>query len=158
MSLRINTMSLSALAFLVVMFSTPAHAQGPSRRIEGTWFVQLTFRNCADGTVLGSAFGLNTFVPGGTMLGTPSAPPAATRTGHGVWTHAGGANFFNRMGLFAYNPQTGALIGIRVVSRNIELTGPDGFISRDSDQLYDPATLTPIGGPGCVTGVGRRVP
>jgi hypothetical protein len=155
-----RVVSVSALAVLMsALFSSRAEAQDPSRSIEGTWFVQLTFRNCDTGAVLGSGFGLNTFVPGGTMLGTPNAPPAAIRTGHGVWTHVAGTRFFNRMGLFNYNPQTGAFAGIRVVTRNIELgPGPDQFTSRDTDQLYDPATFAPIGGPGCVTGVGRRVP
>ena len=31
--------------------------------------------------------------------------------------------FFNRMGLWAYDPLTGALLGLRVVSRNVEV-GP----------------------------------
>ena len=150
----------SPVAVLIsAMLSTPAAAQEPSRAIEGTWFVQLTFRNCADGTAVGSSYGLNTFIPGGTMMGTPAAPPAAIRNGHGVWSFVGGTRFFNRMGLFAYNPQTGALIGLRVVTRNIELgPGPGEFTSRDTDQLYDPATLAPIGPLACTTGVGRRVP
>jgi hypothetical protein len=56
-------------------------------------------------------------------------------------------------------PQTGGFRGLVVVTRNIEL-GADGnvFTSRDTDQLYDPATLTPIGNPACTTGVGMRVP
>ena len=142
-----------------ITFATDAAAQDPSRSIEGTWLVQLTFRNCADGTALSSAFGMNTFVPGGTMLGTPSAPPAAVRTGHGVWHHVAGSRFFNRMGLWAYNPQTGALLGLRVVSRNIEVgPGPDEFRATDSEQVYDPTTLVPIGAQSCITGVGRRVP
>ena len=45
------------------------------------------------------------------MLGTPSAPVAAIRTGQGWWTHLEGRRFLNRMALFAYNPQTGALAG-----------------------------------------------
>jgi hypothetical protein len=151
---------LCAVAILAsLVFSARSEAQEPSRAIEGTWLVQLTFRNCADGTALSSAFGLNTFLPGGTMLGTPSAPPAAVRTGHGVWRHVSGARFFSRMGLWAYNPQTGALLGLRVVSRNIELgPGADEFTAIDSEQVYDPTTLTPIGAQSCLTGVGRRVP
>jgi hypothetical protein len=147
------------VALMIVSFAGRADAQDPKRAIEGTWFVQLTFRNCADGTALGSAFGLNTFAQGGTMLGTPSAPVAATRTGQGYWTHVAGATFQNRMALFAYNPQTGALAGVRLVTRTIDVgPGPDEFRSRDTDQLYDPVTLLPIGAQGCVTGVGRRLP
>jgi hypothetical protein len=154
---------LVSIATLIALFTGPfaneAAAQDPKRAIEGTWFVQLTMRDCADGTAVGSAFGLNTFVEGGTMLGTPSAPTTVIRTGHGVWTHVAGRLFVNRMALFAYNPQTGAFAGVRLVTRNIEVgPDPDEFTSRDTDQLYDAATLTPIGPQGCVTGVGRRLP
>ena len=93
------------------------------------------------------------------MMGTPSAPVTAIRTGHGWWTHLGGRQFVNRMALFAYNPQTGALVGVRLVTRNIEVgPGADEFTARDTDQLYDPVTYAPIGSQGCVTGVGRRLP
>ena len=140
-------------------FATDAEAQDPRRAIEGTWFVQITFRNCADGTPVGSGFGLNTFAEGGVMLGEPSAPIAATRTGHGHWTHVGGTRFINRMALFAYNPATGSLIGVRLVTRNIDVgPGPAEFRTSDTDQLYDPVTYAPIGAPGCGTGVGRRIP
>jgi hypothetical protein len=147
------------VALMTGSFAARAEAQDPKRAIEGTWFVQLTFRNCADGTALGTGFGLNTFSQGGTMMGTPSAPVAATRSGHGYWTHVAGATFQNRLALFAYNPQTGALAGVRLVTRNIDIgPGGDQFTSRDTDQLYDPVSLLPIGAPGCVTAVGRRLP
>lgn len=160
MNAKVKTLlSVSALAILVsLVSSTRADAQNPARALEGTWLVQLTFRNCADGTVLRSGFGLNTFLQGGTMLGTPSSPVAAVRTGHGVWQHVAGSRFFSRMGLWAYDTQTGALLGLRVVSRNIDVgPGLDEFTSSDTEQLYDPATLAPIGGQACITGVGRRV-
>jgi hypothetical protein len=63
------------------------------------------------------------------------------------------------MGLWAYDTQTGALLGrLRVVSRNIDVgPGPDEFTASDTEQVYDPTTLAPIGAQTCVTGVGRRV-
>jgi hypothetical protein len=155
-----TVVSVSMLAALITgALATRAEAQDPKRAIEGTWFVQLTFRNCADGTAMGSAFGLNTFVEGGAMLGEPSAPVAVNRTGHGYWISVAGTAFLNRMALFSYNPQTGALAGVRLVTRNIDVgPGRDEFTSRDSDQLYDPLTFTPIGPQGCATGIGRRLP
>jgi hypothetical protein len=152
---------MSVLLSLVAMIATvaTAEAQGdPKRAIEGTWLVRLTIRNCSDRTPIGSVYSLNTFTDGGNMLGTPSAPVGAIRTGHGVWTSQGGQLFRNQVALFAYDPQTGALAGIRSITRNIEV-GPnaDEFTSEDTDQLYDPATMTPIGSPGCATGAGRRL-
>ena len=158
--MRVKLFAAAVLAALVVgWLSMPAQAENPHRRIEGTWLVQLTMRNCADETPISSGFGLNTFIQGGTMLGTPSAPPAVVRTGHGVWSHIGGDEFTNQMTLFTYNPQTGALSGLQVVSRRIALEpAGDEFSSRDIFQQYDPATLTPIGPQGCATGAGRRMP
>lgn len=157
MNTRVQLQTMVAVVF--VAFSASAYAQDASPRIEGTWLVQITMRNCGDDSVVGSAFGLNTFVPGGTMLAAPGGPTAAIRNGQGVWTYAGGSRFSNRFVMFAYNPQTGAFAGIRVVTRTIEVgPGPDQFRSRDTDQLYDPATLVPLGPQGCGTGAGRRVP
>lgn len=150
----------TTLGVAMTMILTPsASAQDPKRAIVGTWLVQQTFRNCADGSVVGTGFAMNTFSEGGTMLGTPGAPVAASRTGHGVWAHVSGKQFSNRVMLFQYNPQTGAPIGVRLVTRRPELdaTG-DQFTSTDTDQLYDPATLAPIGNPGCGTTFGRRLP
>jgi hypothetical protein len=149
-----------ALVFGVAsLCPTQAAAQDPKRAIEGTWFVQLTFRNCADGTPVGTGFGMNNFIQGGAMLGEPSAPVAAARTGHGFWTHVAGSRFENRMALFAYNPQTNALTGVRVVIRTIDIgPSPDEFRTNDTDQLYDPLTFAPIGSAGCTTGIGRRLP
>jgi hypothetical protein len=144
---------------VVTMVAVTAEAQGdPKRAIEGTWFVRLTIRNCTDRTPIGTVYSLNTFADGGNMLGTPSAPVGAIRTGHGVWMYQGGPRFRNQIALFAYDPQTGALAGIRFISRTIDV-GPnaDEFISEDTDQLYDPATMTPVGSPGCATGAGRRL-
>jgi hypothetical protein len=155
---RILSVSI-VLTLIAAASAARAEAQDPKRAIEGTWFVQLTFRNCADGTATGSSFGLNTFVEGGAMLGEPSAPVTVNRTGHGFWTYVGGTSFLNRMAIFAYNPQTGALAGVRLVTRNIDVgPGRDEFTSRDTDQLYDPLTFAPIGAPGCTTGVARRLP
>ncbi len=146
-------------AVIAATVATTAHGQDPKRAIVGTWFVNLTFRNCADGTVVGTGFAMNTFNEGGTMMGTPGAPVAASRTGHGVWAHVAGKQFSNRIMLFQYNPQTGVPIGVRLVTRTpkLDATG-DQFTSTDTDQLYDPTTLAPIGPPGCATAFGRRLP
>jgi hypothetical protein len=147
------------VAVMAATFATAAHAEDPKRAIVGTWFVNQTFRNCADGTVVGTGFAMNTFSEGGTMMGTPAAPVAASRTGHGVWAHIGGKRFSNRVILFQYDPQTGALRGVRLVTRRLELNATgDQFTSTDTDQLYDPTTLDPIGNPGCGTTFGRRLP
>jgi hypothetical protein len=78
----------------------------------------------------------------GSMIGTPSASPAVTRTVHRVWKHIGAGSFVNTLLLFVYNPATGALAGTQKVTRNIELAeGSHEFTSTDSFETTDPVAL-----------------
>jgi hypothetical protein len=60
------------------------------RRIEGTWLLQATLRQCDTGAEIpNSTFpALHTFLSGGAMLSNPAT--SGLSTGHGVWTHTGG--------------------------------------------------------------------
>jgi hypothetical protein len=90
------------------------------------------------------------------MIGTPSASPALTRTGHGVWKHIGGRSFTNTLLLFVYNPATSAFAGTQRVTRNIDLAeGSDEFTSTDSFETTDPNGI--VTASGCVTGIGQRL-
>jgi hypothetical protein len=87
----------------------------------------VTERNCQDGSAVATATipALNTFLAGGSMLSNPALPPAALRTGHGVWEHAGGRSFTNTVVFFRFNPPNGAYAGTLTVRRNIELESAD---------------------------------
>ena len=90
------------------------------------------------------------------MIGTPSASPAVTRTGLGVWKHIGGRSFTNTLLLFVYNPTTGAFSGTQKVTGNIELEeGSDEFTSTDSFETIDQNGI--VTASGCVTGRGQRL-
>jgi hypothetical protein len=109
------------------------------RRIEGTWLLQATLRQCDTGAEIpNSTFpALHTFLSGGAMLSNPAS--SGLSTGHGVWTHAGGDAFKNTVRLFAFTPG-GALAGIATVTRDIVLS-PDGgsLTSDDVSEFRDPA-------------------
>lgn len=102
------------------------------RRIEGTWFLLATLRQCDTGAEIpNSTFpALHTFLSGGAMLSNPGTSPFLG-TGHGVWTHTGGDTFKNTIRLFAFAPN-GALLGISTVVRDIVLS-PDGGSLTSSD-------------------------
>jgi hypothetical protein len=110
-----------------------------ARRIEGTWLVQATLRQCDTGAEIpNSTFpGLHTFLSGGAMISNPASPGLST--GHGVWTHTGGDSFKNTIRLFAFT-SGGALMGIATVARDIVLS-PDGgsLTSNDVSEFRDPA-------------------
>jgi hypothetical protein len=156
-----GVMALTVLLVLVLSLAQNEAAQtnnsdSGARKLEGTWRVQITFRNCADGTPTGVvALGLNTFIHGGSMIGTPSAPPQLIRTGHGVWAQLGGQSYVNKLVFFTYSA-TGVPTGTQEVTRHIELgPGPNEFISADVFDVLD------LGGnkvgSGCVTGIGKRL-
>ena len=130
------------------------HAKG--RRIEGTWLVEVTSRDCQTGAAIFTAPVLTTYLAGGSMLSDPAISPAVLRTGHGVWGHAGGRSFTNTIVLFRFNPVNGAYAGTGTVRRNIELgEDSDTFTANDITESADPQG-NPVG-TGCATAVGRRL-
>ena len=108
-----------------------------ARRIEGTWFLQATLRDCDSGAEIpNSTFpALHTFLAGGAMISNPAS--SGLSTGHGVWTHTGGDTFQNTIRLFAFS-SSGALMGIATVARDIVLS-PDGgsLTSNDDSEFHD---------------------
>ena len=125
------------------------------RRIEGTWFLQATLRQCDTGAEIpNSTFpALHTFLSGGAMISNPAS--SGLTTGHGVWTHAGGDNFKNTIRLFALSPG-GALLGMAKVDRDIVLS-PDGksLTSDDVSEFRDPAGN--LIGSRCAAVTGQRL-
>lgn len=64
----------------------------PKNRIVGTWFIEVTLRNCATAAALGSFNSLTTFHEGGTLSESTSNPTFAIGQrgpGHGNWTAEG---------------------------------------------------------------------
>jgi hypothetical protein len=82
-----------ALAVSVLVVNVPVLVSGQDGggRLEGTWNVQVTLRNCQTGAQIRTFPSLTTFVAGGITLDSSSGIPQAQKTpGHGVWNHVGG--------------------------------------------------------------------
>jgi hypothetical protein len=128
------------IALIVAGRQLPAQHGGENalgRRIEGTWLVQATLRQCDTGAEIpNSTFpALHTFLSGGAMLSNPAT--SGLGTGHGVWTHTGGDTFQNTIRLFAFAP-SGALMGIATVVRDIVLSPDRGSLtSSDVSEFRD---------------------
>ena len=147
-----------ALAVIMVLAAaqTPVSGQnGKGRRIEGTWRLEVTLRNCQTGAAIGTSPALHTFLAGGSMISNPAVSPTLLSTGHGVWEHVGGRNFTNTIVLFRFNPD-GTYAGTSRVTRNIEL-------GENSDKLTPTDTAEAVDPNGnvietrCATAVGRRL-
>jgi hypothetical protein len=89
----LKTIGGVALAIsLLTMFATQKafSEQGGGGRLEGTWNVQVTLRNCQTGAEIRTFPELTTFMFGGTMIDSTSGIPQALKTpGEGVWSHVG---------------------------------------------------------------------
>lgn len=128
------------IALILAGGRLPAQTGGENalaRRIEGTWLVHATLRDCNTGAEIpNSTFpALHTFLSGGAMLSNPAT--SGLSTGHGLWTHAEGDDFKNTIRLFAFTP-TGVLMGISTVERDIVLSSDGASLtSNDVGDLRD---------------------
>src|ERR1700757_3609818 len=93
--LSLKSMGAMALTLLVLALLMPARKalcqQGGGGRLDGTWDVTLTVRNCQTGAAIVSFPEVATFMFGGTMIDSTSGRAQALKTpGQGVWNHVGG--------------------------------------------------------------------
>jgi hypothetical protein len=135
------------------------------RRLEGTWRVEVTLRDCQTGAEIRPATpALLTFAKGGTLTETTTVfPPAVRSPGHGFWEHTGAQTYSAVSDAFIFNPSApppSAWIGTQRLTQTIQLgDDPDELTSTASTVFFGP-TGNPIPGfppAGCATGVAHRM-
>jgi len=132
----------------------PDRSESRARKLEGTWRVQITIRNCQTGEALRNPFpALVTFARGGTLT---SADSNLLRSpGHGVWRRTGGHTYSALTEAFLFNP-AGAWSATQRITQAIEIgEDPDEFNANVSAEIFDPngSLLATT----CATSVGRRM-
>src|SRR5215831_6116615 len=151
------TAALVLAGILVLAPGQKARAQSESQagRIEGTWRVQLTVRNCQTGEPLRSFPVLFTFAKGGTLIATTAGQsPALFSPNLGVWGHTDGNTYSAVSEAFVFSP-AGAWIQTHRLTRAIEL-------SSDANEFTDTVILEIFDinrnliATGCGTSAGRR--
>src|SRR6266540_598994 len=103
----LKTIGGMALAVLLMAMVAPIWVSGQSGggRLEGTWNVQVTIRNCQTGAEIRHFASLTTFMSGGTMLDSTSGIPQALKTpGQGVWGHVNGNTYRFTFKSFSFDP------------------------------------------------------
>lgn len=128
-----------------------------AKKLEGTWRMQITVRNCVTGEPFGPPFpALISYANGGTVTSVDSGfNPSMRSPGLGVWQHSRGHQYSALIEAFLFNA-AGTLSGIHRLRQTIT-------VSQFPDQLdVDIAAqiLAPNGtqvGAGCATSVGRRL-
>ncbi|MEO8541600.1 MAG: hypothetical protein ABI577_17795 [bacterium] len=123
-------------------------------KLEGTWRVQVTIRNCDSAAELRPAFpALLTFGREGTLVETTTGIPPAGRTpGHGFWTRNNAAQTYTGVSeAFLFNP-AGAWIGTQRLTQIIALDDAGGFASTASIEVIGPTGESMS--KGCATAAG----
>ena len=90
--------AFGAIALVVSLAAvfTPVWGSGQDggRRLEGTWDVQVSIRNCQTGAEIRSFASVTSFIFGGITIDSTSGTPQAQRTpGQGVWSHLSGNTY-----------------------------------------------------------------
>ncbi|HEY9502828.1 MAG TPA: hypothetical protein VIR01_14435 [Pyrinomonadaceae bacterium] len=112
-----------ALVICLAALFTPAwgSGQGGGGRLEGTWDVRVTIRNCQTGAGIRSFDSVTTFMFGGTTLDSTSGMPQALKTpGQGVWNHVSGDTYHFSFKTFNFDPANN-YIGWTKITHQAEL-------------------------------------
>ena len=144
-------------AALVAAGQANPGADSEARKLEGTWRVQITLRNCQTGDALRPPFpAMATFAAGGTVTTSDGgSSPLMRGAGHGVWQHTGGHTFAVLTEAFLFTP-TGALNGTQRLRQSVEIgVDPDAFEATVGAEILDLQGTVLMA--GCASSVGRRM-
>lgn len=143
--------------------------------LSGTWFVEVTLRNCANQAPLGSFNSLVTFHADGTMSEATSSATFAIgqrSPGHGNWAAEGHQTYAQHMvnlinfdtpanlpGTPGFNPSLpispGFFAGWGTVIHTVQLSDADHLTSSGTNEFYKSGETTPYR-TGCSTALATR--
>lgn len=165
--MKLRTMNVIGLALLAAltlagMISTktalgaPERAESNGPKLEGTWRVQVTIRDCNSGATLRTFPALLSFAQGGTLTETTAGfPPALRSPGHGFWRHTTDHSYLAVSEAFLFSP-AGVWTGTQRLTQSIEIgDSPDQLNSTATSEIYD--TNGQLITSGCATAVATRM-
>ena len=130
--------------------------QSDGGKLEGTWRVHVTQRNCQTGAQLRTFPALLTFAQGGTLTGSTTAVTSALRgSDHGIWNHNGGRSYGAVDEAFLFSP-AGAWVSTQRLTQAIQLDrDANAFTSDATVEFFD--TLGNTTSTGCATAIATRM-
>jgi len=140
----------------VIAAATSPGPESKSRRLEGTWQVQVTLQNCQTGAALRTTPAFLTFAAGGTLVETTTVFSASQRgPGHGFWEHTGGKTFKAVSKAFFFNAD-GTWAATQTLTQQIEFgDDPDVFNSTATTEIVAPNGTVILS--GCATAIAHRM-
>jgi hypothetical protein len=156
----INLAPVFALAVMLLLTTSQLGAQqgnseSQAGRIEGTWRLLITVRDCQTGAEQRTFPALFAFAKGGILTETTAGqPPALSTPGFGVWRHMDGHSYSAVFEYFIFNP-AGAWIQTHRFTRAIELDkDADAFTDTIKLEIFDTSGNLIV--KGCGTSVALR--
>jgi hypothetical protein len=124
-------------------------------RLEGTWNVRVTIRNCQTGNEIRSFDSLGIFMAGGTTIDSTSGTPQALKTpGQGIWEHVTGDTYRFKFKSFSFDP-AGNFTGWTVIRHQANLNhDANAYVSAGTAEVYAPNGAVIF--VGCSTTVATR--
>ncbi len=127
------------LALGITFAQDESKFQGVGGRIEGTWDVRVTVRNCQTGDEISSFDSMTTFISGGTLMDSTTRFPQSLKTpGHGAWSHIGGQNYRFSFKAFTFDT-AGNYTGYTILRHEADLNSrATEYTSAGNLQVYTP--------------------
>ena len=154
--MKLNNLFL--LTGVIVMslanLASAAEPEPASEGLVGTWYTQVTARNCQTGVALRTFPALASFAPGGIVTDTTTAFPLALRSpGHGSWEKIAPNTYTSISVAFLFSP-AGVWTGIQKLTQTIIIEN-NQYSSTAANRIFDTAgnlTVT-----SCATASASRV-
>jgi hypothetical protein len=150
------TLVLTFVLATTLIASAQSEHSASSKRLGGTWHIQVTLQNCATHAAMGSFESILSFHEGGTLSGTTSNPgfaPGQRTSDYGVWSFKGDHTYSAASEaylLFANGPFPK---GTQRLVQAISVDG-DTFTSVATVQFFDVNHVQVIA--GCAVATGTR--
>jgi len=124
-------------------------------KIEGSWRVQVTLRNCQTGAEIRTFPAMLTFAKGGTLTGTSTVLPPAARGGDfGIWQYNGQGSYSAVSEAFIFN--AGVWSQTQHITQSITLSQDANSLTSDAHtQFFDTSGNQVMS--GCATAVATRM-
>jgi len=150
------TLTLAGMIPAIPAVVATAHSEEQAGKLEGTWRVQVTIRDCQSGAALRTFPALLTFAQGGTLTETTTGFSPALRTpGHGFWQHTGDHSYSAVSEAFLFN-QIGIWTATQRLTQSIEIAdNPDELTSTATNEIFDTSGNLLMA--GCATAVASRL-
>jgi hypothetical protein len=136
-------LGLAAAVLLLAVSMLPALAQGGGQngggRLEGSWNVRVTVRDCTTGSEVRSFDSVTQFMQGGTLIDSTSAVWQALKTpGQGIWEHTTANNYRFTFKAFSFST-VGAYTGYQIIRHEASMASSgDAYESAGTSEFYTP--------------------